>query len=421
MTRPLTLRRARVVDVLTGAVSGSSRIALEDGRIATIEQEVPEWDLDVAAGELDVAGGFVMPGVVTVHTHLSIVFPFSATDENEDPALTAYRSATRAWEALRAGATTIRCIHEQHRIDLHLRDAMQRGWFAGPRVLAGGRALRVPGGHGQGAGAVLVSGPEAFYAAAMAELDAGADHVKIFITGGLAHSGERPADPEMSYAEMAAVVRAAERHDSYVVAHAGHSTAIGWALDAGVTSFEHGYLIDEPTAVRLAQPGIFVSPTLIVSHSPETMRANGFAEHSMANARAAAPEHLISCRRLIAAGVTLTHGTDYPPGQLVNGVSAVAAEAELLVMAGLSPVAALQAMTVNGARMCRLIDVGTVTPGQRADLLLLGSDPTRSITALRDLRHVIADGSLVTVVGGSSPGAAEGQDAGATDSSEEQQ
>ena len=384
--------------MVTGEVSEPARIELERGKITAVLPEAPhtaEGAAAVGAGEMDLAGGFVMPGVVTVHTHLSIVFPFSDTDENEDPALTAYRCATRAADTLRAGATTIRCIHEQHRADLRLREAMQRGWFRGPRVRAGGRALGVPGGHGQGAGAVLVSGPEAFYDAACAELDAGADHVKIFITGGLAHPGERPADPEMSYAEMAAVVRAAARHECYVVAHAGESTAIGWALDAGVTSFEHGYLVDEPTAARLAAPGIFVSPTLVVTHSPETMAANGFAEHSMANARAAAGEHLISARRLIDAGVTLTHGTDYPPGQLVNGVSAIVAEAELLVAAGLSAPAALRAMTINGAALCRLSDVGTIAPGQHADLLVLGADPTASIGALRQLRHVLSAGSLV--------------------------
>ena len=399
MIAPLTLRRARVVDVVGGTVSGPARIELRGGRIAAITAETGAGTATVGAGEMDVAGGFVMPGVVTVHTHLSIVFPFSDTDENEDPALTAYRSATRAGDALRAGATTIRCIHEQHRVDLRLREAMARGWFTGPRVRAGGRALGVPGGHGQGAGAVLVSGPAAFYDAALAELDAGADHIKIFITGGLAHPGERPADPEMNQAEMAAVVRAAAEYGRYVVAHAGESTAIGWALDAGVTSFEHAYLVDEPTAQRLAAPGIFVSPTLVVTNSLDTMRANGFAVHSMANARAAAPEHLISARRLIAAGVRLTHGTDYPPGQLVDGVSAVVAEAELLVAAGLSPLAALQAMTVNGASLCRLPNVGTVAVGQRADLLVLGADPTESITALRQLRHVIADGVPVTRTG----------------------
>lgn len=399
MSAPSALRRARVVDVVSGTVSGPSRIDVRDGRIVAVTAERAGAGAGVLAGELDVAGGFVMPGVVTVHTHLSIVFPFSDTDENEDPALTGYRSATRAWAALQAGATTIRCIHEQRRVDIRLREAMQRGWFRGPRVRAGGRALGVPGGHGQGAGAVLVSGPEAFYAAACAELDAGADHVKIFITGGLAHPGERPADPEMSDDEMAAVVRAAARYERYVVAHAGESTAIGWALDAGVTSFEHAYLVDEPTAERLAAPGIFVSPTLVVTNSPDTMRENGFAEHSMDNARAAAPEHLISARRLIDAGVTLTHGTDYPPGQLVNGVSAIVAEAELLVAAGLSTLAALRAMTVNGAALCRLPDVGTVAPGQRADLLVLGADPTVSIAALRELRLIIADGSTVPPAG----------------------
>ncbi|MDQ2848642.1 MAG: amidohydrolase family protein [Actinomycetota bacterium] len=395
MTGSLAVRGARIVDVLTGAVSVPSRITMRDGRIDAVVAESSHRDIGTRVDELDVAGGFVIPGVVTVHTHLSIVFPFADTDEAEDPALTAFRSASRAWDALRAGATTIRCIHEQHRVDLRLREASQRGWFRGPRVRAGGRALGVPGGHGQGTGAVLVSGPDAFYDAALAELDAGADHIKVFITGGIAHQGERPADPEMSYAEMAAVVRAAARYDSYVVAHAGHSTAIGWALDAGVLSFEHAYLVDQPTAERLAAPGVFVSPTLIVTHSLDTMRANGFAEHSMANARAAAAEHLNSCQRLIAAGVTLTHGTDYPPGQLVNGVSAIAAEAQLLQMAGLSPLEVLQTMTINGAAVCRLPDVGTIEAGRRADLLVLGSDPTAHIDALQDLRYVIADGSVV--------------------------
>ena len=69
------------------------------------------------------------------------MFPFSDTDEAENPALTAYRSATRASEALRAGITTIRCVHEQNRADLLLRTAVRRGWFAAPRILGAGRAI----------------------------------------------------------------------------------------------------------------------------------------------------------------------------------------------------------------------------------------------------------------------------------------
>ncbi|WP_353651206.1 amidohydrolase family protein [Nakamurella sp. A5-74] len=390
----LVLTQARIVDVGSGVVApGAVRIV--DGRIAEVGPAVAP-----RPGEqhVDAAGKYVIPGLVTVHTHLSIVFPFSDTDEHEDPDTTLARARTRAQEALRVGATTVRCIHEQHRVDLTVRAlAAETADRTVPRIVAGGRALSVPGGHGQGTGSVYCSGPEQFYAAAMDELDAGADHVKIFITGGLAHAGESPAEPEMSRAEMAAVVRAAAEHGTYVVAHAGHHTAIREALDAGVTSFEHAYEVDEQTADLLAQPGIFVSPTLIVSSSQATMRALGFEQHSRDNARRAAPAHLRSIRRLVAAGVCITHGTDYPPGQQVEGVSAVATEAMLLQSAGLSPLQVLQAATTNGARLVGLQDsIGAIQPGYAADLVLLDADPTADAAALARVHLVINGGHLVT-------------------------
>lgn len=393
----LLVTGARIVDVHDGAVRVGA-VRVRDGRIAEIIEDTGDLAQTIPGDTqmIDAGGRYLVPGLVTVHTHLSIVFPFSDTDEDEDPALTAVRSTDRALAALRAGATTIRCIHEQHRIDLTLRDAARRGWITLPRILAGGRALSVPGGHGQGTGSVYCRGPQEFHAAAITELEAGADHVKIFITGGLAHAGERPSDPEMTHAEMAAVVRAAEEHGSYVVAHAGHHAAIRLALDAGVTSFEHAYEVDEATADLLAQPGVYVSPTLVVTHSQATMLAQGFEEHSMANARRAAPGHLASIRRLVRAGVTLTHGTDYPPGDVTEGTSAAAAEAVLMQQAGLSPLQALQAATVNGARMCRIDDeTGAVAVGLAADLLLLDADPTRDIAALGRVAAVIAGGAVV--------------------------
>lgn len=408
--RNLLITGARIVDVRNGAVRKAA-VRVRDGRIVEITGDTERARESERAGEsgnpveqpvpgdpevLDAGGRYLVPGLVTVHTHLSIVFPFSDTDEDEDPALTAVRSTDRAWAALQAGATTIRCIHEQHRIDLTLREASRRGWVTLPRILAGGRALPAPGGHGQGSGSVYCRGPEQFRAAATAELEAGADHVKIFITGGLAHAGERPADPEMTQVEMAAVVRAAEQHGSYVVAHAGHHAAIRQALDAGVSSFEHAYEVDDATAALLARPGVYVSPTLVVTHSQATMRAKGFQEHSMANARRAAPGHLASIRRLVQAGVTLTHGTDYPPGDVIEGTSAIAAEAVLMQRAGLTPLQALQAATVNGARMCRIdSETGCVAEGLAADLLLLDDDPLRDIAALGRVAAVISGGTVV--------------------------
>ncbi len=382
-----------VVDVDDGTVVRDRAIGIADGVITAVlgADGVPE-----DAPARDLGGRYLMPGLITVHTHLSIVFPFSDTDEDEDPALTAFRSASRATAALHAGATTIRCVHEQHRADITLRDAAARGWFTAPRILAGGRALSTPGGHGQGTGSVYCTGPDEFYAAAMGELEAGADHLKIFITGGLAHAGESPAEPEMTDAEIAAVVRAADSAGAYVVAHAGHFTAIRQALDAGVRSFEHGYLVDEDTAVLLAQPDVYVSPTLAVSRSVGWMRANGFEEHSIANAVAVGPDHLTSAQRLIAAGVRLTNGTDYPPGDNADGVPAVVAELEFMAAAGLDPPAALQTVTVNGAALCGISDtVGRIEVGQAADFIAMPADPTVAVSALRDITFVMSGGRLI--------------------------
>ncbi len=387
----LWLTDAAVVDVDDGTVTPGRAVGIADGRIVAIADAAPD-----GAPALDLAGRYLLPGLVTVHTHLSIVFPFADTDENEDPALTAFRSAARATAALHAGATTIRCVHEQHRADITLREAARRGWFPAPRILAGGRALSAPGGHGQGTGSVYCTGPEEFYAAGMAELEAGADHLKIFITGGLAHAGESPAEPEMSDDEIAAVVRAAASAGAYVVAHAGHHTAIRQALEAGVRSFEHAYLVDDATAELLAGPDIYVSPTLAVSRSVGWMRANGFEEHSIANAVAVGPDHLASAQRLIAAGVRLTNGTDYPPGDAADGVPAVVAELEFMAAAGLDPLRALQSATVNGAALCGISDdVGRVAVGQAADLIAVAADPTRSVAALRDITFVMSAGRTV--------------------------
>ena len=154
---------AHVVDAATGDRLRHRAVeTAADGTVAQVAAAAPPGlpDADV----VDVAGRWLLPGLISCHTHLSIVFPFSDTDEAENPAVTAYRSATRASEALRAGITTIRCVHEQNRADLLLRTAVRRGWFAAPRILGAGRAISTPGGHGQGGACAYATGEQEFYA-----------------------------------------------------------------------------------------------------------------------------------------------------------------------------------------------------------------------------------------------------------------
>src|SRR5882672_9878586 len=236
----LWLAGGHVVDVRTGTVRRDINVEIAGGRIKRVTADPPP------AGERQVplGGRYVLPGLISVHTHLSVVYPFSATDEAESPGATALRALARAQDALRAGVTTIRCVHEQNRADLLVRAAAQEGWVAAPRILGAGRAISTTGGHGHGVACSYADGHDGFLHAARAELAAGADHVKIFITGGIARQGESFDGAEMTGEEMRAVVRAASERGSYVVAHAGSAGAIRQALDAGVRSFEHAYQLD---------------------------------------------------------------------------------------------------------------------------------------------------------------------------------
>ncbi len=322
---------------------------------------------------------------------------FGETDEAENPALTAYRAATRATQALAAGITTVRCVHEQNRADLLLRTAVGRGWYQAPRIVGAGRAVSTPGGHGAGGGCAYASGEQEFYAAALAELRAGADHVKVFISGGLNRAGEDPWRPEMTDGEIRGAVRAAAEHDTYVVAHSGGSAVIRQALAQGVRCFEHIYSLDDETAAMLARPGVFATPTLCVTRSASWMRAAGFPEASIERHLAAGEEHLASVQRAIRAGVTLVNGTDIPPGDPVDGTAA--AVYELLMLAGRvcrRLTSACRAPRCTPPRLLGIGDhVGQIRPGYAADFVAVADDPLADLAAMRTISLVVQGGRVV--------------------------
>jgi imidazolonepropionase-like amidohydrolase len=381
-----------VIDVLTGERHDRRAIETAGGTVTQIAAAPPAG---LPEGEVvDVAGRWLLPGLISCHTHLSIVF--GEADEAENPALTAYRAASRATQALRAGITTIRCVHEQNRADLLLRTAVQRGWYAAPRIFGAGRAISKPDGHGAGGACVYASGEREFYEAALAELKAGADHAKIFISGGLNRAGEDLWRPEMTDAEIRGVVRAAAEHDTYVVAHSGGSPVIRQALRHGVRCFEHIYQLDDETAALLARPGVFVTPTLCVTRSEGWMRGAGFPERSIERHLAAGEEHLASVRRAFRAGVTLVNGTDIPPGDLVDGTPAAVYELLMLADAGLSPLESLRTASVNAAGLLGIgRHVGQIRPGYAADFVAVASDPLDDLDAMRTISLVVQEGRTI--------------------------
>jgi imidazolonepropionase-like amidohydrolase len=385
------LTDASVVDVLTGAIERGRAVELTaDGRIGAIADAAPE-----GAPVRSLGGRYLLPGLVSVHSHLSVVYPFSATDEAENPGSTLLRAFSRAQDALRAGVTTVRSVHEIHRADLLLRTASREGWVDVPRIVGAGRAVSAKGGHGTGSGCVYAAGQEEFYELARAELAAGADHIKVFITGGIADPHEGLGD-QMTAEEMRAVVRAAEEFETYVVAHAGQGHAISMAMDAGMRSFEHAYDLSADVAAEMARRQVFLTPTLCVTRCPEWMADHSFSAEQIATAMEVGPRHLDSIRRAVDAGVTIVAGTDYPPGEPIEDTVCAVREMEFLTDAGLDPLLALQAGTSTAARLLGLAgEVGEIRTGAAADLVVTDADPTSDVSALRRIGLVVQAGRVV--------------------------
>ncbi len=385
----LILKNCRVVGVSDGNIREAS-IAIQDGRIQALQKR--------GSGDetFDAKGLYVLPGLISCHTHLSIVFPFHESDENENPAITAIRCVSRANDALRAGVTTVRTVSEKHRADITLRTMIQKGWATGPRIFSAGRGISTTGGHGAGFGVITADGPEEFRKAVRQELHAGANHIKIFISGGIAQRGEAFDESQMTFEEVKAAVDAATAKGSYVCAHSSGAEPIQQAVRAGVRCFEHTYCLDRKTAVAIKEAGAFVVPTLCVTRSPGWMRAHGFEDWTIQKGLSAGPGHLDSIRTAVRAGITLVNGTDIPPGDTDSGIPVAIKEMEYMRDAGLTNLQAIQASTTNAAKLIRAEkELGVVAPGFHADLIGVAENPLKDIRALAKPVFIMQAGRLV--------------------------
>jgi imidazolonepropionase-like amidohydrolase len=388
------LSNCNIVELEKGAILENASITLNGERISGISEN--NSGRKSPSKEIDMEGAYVLPGLVSLHNHFSIVFPFRDTDLNESPAITALRAYKRAQDDLNGGVTTVRSTGEIHRIDLELRKVISSKWVKGPRILAGGKGLGVTGGHGAGLGQVDCDGPDEFRKAGRHELSLGADHLKIFITGGIAKEEEAFGEPQMTQEEIAAVTSVAASKGTYVTAHAGGSGPIMAAIEAGVKCFEHAYLLNDEAATMMKENNCVLVPTLGVTRSPVWMKEHNFEEWTIQKAVSAGDTHLQSIRNAVRAGVRILNGTDIPPGDWNDGAPAAIREVEFMMDAGLNSADALRASTIYPAQLCNVGDkIGLVKPGYYADLIATQQNPLKEIRALRKITFVMKDGEVV--------------------------
>jgi imidazolonepropionase-like amidohydrolase len=214
------------------------------------------------------------------------------------------------------------------------------------------------------------------------------DFVKIFATGGVVAPQGSPFIPEWSPSELAVIVEEAQRHGAGVMAHAEGCQGVKNALRAGVTSIEHGNVLDEEAIELFLATGAYLTPTLHISHILEERRDTaGLSEASKRKEERLVAEGAGCFRRACQAGVKVALGTDAFIADM-HGSNA----AELPIMmeqGGLTAMQAIVAGTKNAAAACLLEEqTGTLQPGKLADLLLVDGDPLADIHILQDAERL---------------------------------
>lgn len=361
---------------------------------------------DVDAGKarveiIDLQDSVVMPGLMDSHVHLSRAtgsYQAGMGTVNSQPPVAAatINAMINARLNLAAGFTAVRDLGSDPESVFAVRDAINNGFFAGPTIIASGASVSVTAGHGDDAAtsdpdekarAGVCDGVDECRTLARHLEKTGSDLIKIKITGGFSsNSGLRQ---HMTQAEMRAIIDAAHMRGIQVTAHAYESEAIAQAIEAGVDSIEHGYLLDDATLKLMQREGVFLVPTLVVAEPPTMVkRFLGDREPASVTLR----NENQAFEKAYARGVKIAFGTDvgiYPHGEN-------AAELQEMVRLGMSPTDALRAATVVAAELFAVEGLtGTIEPGSRADLIATANDPLRDIGALSNVEFVMKSGQII--------------------------
>src|SRR5277367_5205248 len=393
------LRTGHLLDVKTGSEPAGQTIIITGDRITAIAPtaSTPKQTGDT---EIDLTKYTVMPGLIDVHTHLTMATNFDPFYElTMTPAKEAIIGVENAKVTLEAGFTTVRNVGADDYTDVALRDEINAGHIPGPHMQASGPALGITGGlmdenllpyeyhiHGQG----VADGIPAVQHQVRENIKYGADLIKIGATGGVLSKGDDPQASQYTLEEMEAIVADAHRLGRKVAAHAHGAQGIIFATEAGVDSIEHGSYLNEEGIALMKQHGTYLVPTAyLIDWMQQYGNLPPFYQKKMKDVSAVEKQNAI---KAIKAGVKIALGTDaavYPHGLNAH-------ELDVYVnQFGMSPLAAIQTGTINAADLMAWTDrAGTIEPGKWADIIAVDGDPLKDVKILQHVDFVMKSGTV---------------------------
>jgi len=398
------LRAARLYDGKAAATVSPGVVVVRGDRIAEVG---PKAAIPAGATVIDLGDATLLPGFIDAHTHLTgegtANWRKDYLDEMQQPIPErALQSAVYARRTLMAGFTTVRDLGAGNLLDVGLRNAIARGLVPGPRMLVSVNALGATGGHcditagfrpGLFRQEVLdgvADSPDGFRAQVRTQIKYGADVIKVCASGGVLSLTDDSDTPQLTEAELTALVDEAHALRRKVAAHSHGATAAKRAVRAGVDSIEHGTFLDDEALTLMKQRGTVLVPTLMAT-SGLRERMDGLPPPVIPKAKAALAQLPKMVRRALALGVKIAVGTDaavFPHGRN-------AGELPLLVEAGMKPQDALRAATSVGAELLGISDrAGTLEAGKLADVIAVPGDPTRDIRAVEKVMLVMKEGVI---------------------------
>ncbi len=395
------IRNGTLIDGTGSAPIPNAAVIIEDNRIVAAGPAGSATPVGGSVTSIDARGGFILPGLIDTHVHLTLEGVNIARDMMTPFSMRFFKAVVNARRTLDAGITSVR---DAGGADAGLKQAIETGVIDGPRLQISTAVLSITGGHVDGwmrSGNEFnilppypgmpdgrCDGIDGVRLKVREVLRAGADIVKICATGGVLSPTDHPEFTQFSPEELDVIVReAAYRNGVKVMAHAQGLEGIKNAVRAGVHSIEHGIYLDDEVIDMMLDRGTYLVPTLLAPLAViEAGEAGGMPEYGLRKAREVMEAHSDSIGRAYQAGVRIAMGTD--AGVMAHGTNL--RELGLMCNIGMSPMESIVATTRVAAECLGWGDrVGTVVPGKLADVIVVQADPMKDIRVLEDVDNIV--------------------------------